>query len=279
VGQTFEPSADPKPLEPDEGDVVIQGRFGNTARFGSNPENQSATILLACGQSQEAKDKEQRTRIRENVNDDAASLYMTENAVVDLVPSTEGEDAHHRSVENPPQEYGGKQAVLKSDRLILDSRSRQFHYAAEGYHVSSAANHSTDAGGTIYRKAGENIRELAESNLNVEVQENETRTVDGDRTIEVGGSESEEIGGEFFQETGDRAVFSSPNVYIGSDSASEPLVLGDSWASLFEDLIQYIDNHTHQTPVGPTSPPVPPSAPQLQPQVQPTLSQNHFTEQ
>ena len=278
LGDTFEASTEPKPLKPDEGDILIQGRFGNTVRFGSNTENGTPTMFLACGQSQENKDKEQRTRVRENINEDAASLYMTEDKVIELTPTTEDADAHNRSVEEAPSEYGGKQAIMKSDRLVFDSRARHFSYAAEGFHVTSGKNVTTDAEKSILRTAKENLEDLAEADIIVEAQGNEERTVEGNRTIEVSGNEEESISGNFTQEVGGQTVFDSPQIFIGSGSASEPLVLGNKFVTLFNSLLTYLDSHTHPTPVGPTGPPAPPASPSVQPNVQPSLSQTNFTE-
>lgn len=279
LGEDFEPSPQPKPLEPDEGDVVIQGRFGNTLRFGSNPENGTATAQLAVGQKQESKDKERRTRVREDVDKDAASLYMTEDKVVGLAPSTEDEDSHHRSVSSPPSEFGGKQVVMKSDRLVFDSRARHFAYALEGYHVASGANVTVDAQQNIFRTSVENMEDLVEEDRIIEIQGNDNHTVEGDRIFEVQGKKEETVTGQILESSSEKVVLDAPQNFVGSPSSSEPLVLGNQWASLFNQLLTYIDQHTHTSPVGPTGPPITPATPQLQPNVQPSLSNNNFTEQ
>lgn len=58
-------------------------------------------------------------------------------------------------------------------------------------------------------------------------------------------------------------VLDSPETYIGSKNADEPLVLGDEnekrlkeLMGVISDIINTLQTHTHATPVGPTPPPI-----------------------
>lgn len=60
-------------------------------------------------------------------------------------------------------------------------------------------------------------------------------------------------------------VLDSPETYIGSKNADEPLVLGNKNEDLLTDIVDLLDNiltqlstHYHSSPVGPTGPPLPP---------------------
>lgn len=243
LGDRFSPDPAPKPLVPDEGDVVLQGRFGNTIRMGSTSDG-GATMLMRAGQSSDADSAEERTRVREDVNGDAASLYLTDGLTVRLENATAGSEAEHRSVEDAPTEYGGRQAVLTSERVVINGRSRVFSYSAEGTHHQSARDVTVDAGRDILMSTLRDLR----------------RVVDGEQYATVS----------------DRAVWEVPEMRMGAEDADEPLVLGQRFVDFAEQLVQYISTHTHPHPIAPTGPPVQPTQP-VSNLIQPTQSQRNFT--
>lgn len=71
-------------------------------------------------------------------------------------------------------------------------------------------------------------------------------------------------------------VLSAPKIKVGSDSAMEPLVLGNTLVQVLQPFIMALLTHTHIGNMGaPTSPPVPPLQP---PQLPNALSKKHMTE-
>tara|TARA_B100000287_G_scaffold233462_1_gene219816 strand:+ start:404 stop:2242 length:1839 start_codon:yes stop_codon:yes gene_type:complete len=106
LGEYFSEQLNTKPLLPYEGDYIIEGRFGNSIRFGStvisnnipdeNKPNWSSTgnlgdpiTIIRNGQSDELDDKGWVPTI-ENINRDASSIYLTSNQLIDnlIISST-----------------------------------------------------------------------------------------------------------------------------------------------------------------------------------------------
>jgi hypothetical protein len=144
LGDYFKPNFNYKKLAPNEGDVILEGRFGNSIRFSSNIKQEkedSPNIKLRTGQLQDATKFGQEelvdrveTSLREvpvveDINSDGSSIWMTTDEVVPLIPATL-EDAniypnHDGKViqgNTPNGGLGGKQIVLNSGRLIFNSK-------------------------------------------------------------------------------------------------------------------------------------------------------------
>jgi len=132
LGDYFKPNFNIRSLIPNEGDTLIQGRFGNTLRLGS--VDNAPTIKLRAGQISdyekfdegetlinELNEKAVNTSLEENINLDASSMWMTTDETVSLTPATL-EDPNIYPTEVAPEEFGGKQIILNSGRLIFNSK-------------------------------------------------------------------------------------------------------------------------------------------------------------
>ena len=93
LGQYFQEQLNIKPLLPYEGDMILEGRFGNSIRFGStnisdeisNPNGWSdlgntgdPITIIRNGQSSNL-DEKGWIPTTENINEDASSIYLTSN--------------------------------------------------------------------------------------------------------------------------------------------------------------------------------------------------------
>ena len=93
LGQYFREKTNIKPLVPYEGDLILEGRFGNSIRFGStnisnnisNPNNWSdlgdtgdPITIIRNGQSNNLDEKGFIPTI-ENIGEDASNIYLTSN--------------------------------------------------------------------------------------------------------------------------------------------------------------------------------------------------------
>mgnify|MGYP000858961508 FL=1 len=93
LGDYFQEKLNIKPLLPYEGDIIIEGRFGNSIRFGStNKSNKVGTpnewsnngelgdpiTIIRNGQSSQL-DNKGWIHAKENIMGDASSIYMTSN--------------------------------------------------------------------------------------------------------------------------------------------------------------------------------------------------------
>ena len=108
---------DARKLLPNEGDVIIEGRFGNTIRLGSDVKNEnteSPNIILNVGQS---KDEFPNTKqpIEEKVDTDGSSIYMTTNQTLEFVGGMETQ-----LVTGP---YEGNNILISSDRILFNTKN------------------------------------------------------------------------------------------------------------------------------------------------------------
>jgi hypothetical protein len=136
LGDKFLPNFNFRQVIPEEGSVILNGRFGNSIRLGSNIKNglqDSPNIKLRAGQLQdvtkfgeESLVEELNTKpiaagVEENINSDGSSMWMTTDEVVSLTPATlEDPNIYPSSV--APEVFDGKQIILNSGRLIFNSK-------------------------------------------------------------------------------------------------------------------------------------------------------------
>jgi len=134
LGSTFNERIDVRNLQPYEGDIIHEGRWGQSIRFGStvsgsiipNPWsntgiNGDPITLIRNGQHDE-EDKEAWIPQVEDINKDASSIYLTSTQLIPLSGSSTVYDSYFF----PPtklNEYSGEQIILNSGRLVLNSKS------------------------------------------------------------------------------------------------------------------------------------------------------------
>jgi len=73
LGDTFIPNEKIHPLQATEGDVIYEGRFGNSIRFGSNSETGEAEILIRAGQKEDVETGN-LIPVLEDINKDSSSI-------------------------------------------------------------------------------------------------------------------------------------------------------------------------------------------------------------
>jgi len=134
-------------VRPEEGDIIYNGRFGNSIRLGSNQSSGegyeiSPNILFRAGQLLDAsKLGEGETvedinsvyakPVEEDINADGSSLYLTTNETVDLTPAAESQTA--------PHEFSGRQIILNSDRIIFNSKNDNDIHAFSSRNINLSA--------------------------------------------------------------------------------------------------------------------------------------------
>ena len=126
------------PLLPFAGDVIHQGRWGNSIRFGSTVQNGlpdelnlnnwsdvgtngDPITLIRNGQPLNASDEGWK-HITENINDDLSSIYLTTSQSIQLFPSSE----NYRSFNTLPTSISTfikPQIILNSDRVIINAKT------------------------------------------------------------------------------------------------------------------------------------------------------------
>jgi hypothetical protein len=132
LGQTFFERSDIHPVLPFEGDVIQEGRWGNSIRFGStvmNEQNNWSTVgmdgdpimILRNGQSPFSTD-EGWIPVVENINEDLSSIYSTSTQKIPLNASSTSYVSYKSDPPINPKEYGDEsQIILNSGRLIFNT--------------------------------------------------------------------------------------------------------------------------------------------------------------
>lgn len=130
LGNTFKERSNIHPLSPFEGDIIYEGRWGNSIRLGSTvkdrPNNWSVTgsngdpiLILRNGQPSNVTD-EGWTPIVEDINKDLSSVYLTSTQQVPLNAASINYNSYKISPTKPDQ-YSDKQIILNSGRLVFNS--------------------------------------------------------------------------------------------------------------------------------------------------------------
>ena len=114
TGHYFKKLDDARKLLPNEGDVIIEGRFGNSIRIGSDIKNEneeSPNMIFSVGHTIEGDTK---VPIEEKIDTDGSSVYLTTNQELTFTIGAESKLV--------PSPYNGKQILLNSDRIILNTK-------------------------------------------------------------------------------------------------------------------------------------------------------------
>ena len=180
------------PLQPFEGDLIYEGRWGNSIRLTGTAPNRNpwstvgtqgdAITIIRNGQT-ETPNKNGWDFTVEDVNTDASSIYLTTTQKIPLVANT-NYFSYKTDAPTLPEEYTGKQIILNSGRLV-------FNTTEDHLMLSSAKSISLSSAGTV----------------NVDASE---------MTIQT------------------------EKIYLGSKSATEPLLLGDTTVELLKEIISVL---------------------------------------
>jgi len=117
LGKTFIEQLNINSLQPFEGDYILEGRFGNSLRFGSS---QGKDPITKIRNGQGPQTDEGWTTIEENIQEDKASIYLTSTQQVPLQPNTFNYNSYSTAPESVNQ-YSKPQILLNSGRIVLNS--------------------------------------------------------------------------------------------------------------------------------------------------------------
>ena len=124
------------PLQPYRGDFIVEGRYGNSIRFGSTIDfkdnysepgkwrgNKNGDPILILSNGREYK--ENKDFVTENINTDKSSLYLTSTQKLPLVLGTKDQPNSLTgciTTNGNETNYIGSQFLGVSDRVILKAR-------------------------------------------------------------------------------------------------------------------------------------------------------------
>ena len=141
LGDTFIEKDNIRGLQPYEGDHILEGRWGNSIRFGSTVKNGFPSNNWSEGDNNFEGDpltiikngidinvNRNFNPILENIQTDPSSIYLTSTQKLDFLPSSDLKDSFNpEDQEVTPvitnQYEGNSQIVLNSGRLVLNSNS------------------------------------------------------------------------------------------------------------------------------------------------------------
>lgn len=131
LGSTFKEKANINPLLPFEGDIIYEGRWGNSIRFGSTingktnwsetGENGDPITIIRNGEDPENGD-EGWIPVVEDINKDISSIWMTSTQQIPL----EAASSLYNSYSSAPEainQYVGSQIIINSDRVVINSKA------------------------------------------------------------------------------------------------------------------------------------------------------------
>tara|TARA_R110002020_G_scaffold21893_2_gene74167 strand:- start:3036 stop:4313 length:1278 start_codon:yes stop_codon:yes gene_type:complete len=129
-GKTFERNIDIKHVKCQEGDVLFEGRFGNSINLSSNPKNQAPNIKIRAGQGKPAYERYPNTNAfaEESIVRDGASIYLTTDETIKF-PSIKPKGSKLRIL---PKRLKGNSIALNADRLLLNARTNEISLRAAG---------------------------------------------------------------------------------------------------------------------------------------------------
>lgn len=121
------------PTFPYEGDYIIDGRFGNSLRFGNTVPNGIVPVQNNWSTSgsigdpitilTNKKHTEQPTfnSITEDINLDGSSAYFTSTQQIPIEVSSQNNYLSYTTPPTTPNQYNGEQIILNSGRLLFNS--------------------------------------------------------------------------------------------------------------------------------------------------------------
>lgn len=159
LGETFVEKPNIHPLQPFEGDIILEGRWGNSIRLGSTVTSKPNTwsnvgkcgdpiIILRAGANPNNTEEAWVPEV-ENVDEDKSSIYITSTQqipVKNILTDYRSYTSYHPTL---PDQYVGNQIALNSGRLLFNANSDHLVFssklttsfnAGKGFNFDSATN-------------------------------------------------------------------------------------------------------------------------------------------
>ena len=114
-GNTFE-RKDIRRVHVCEGEIVYEGRFGNSINLGCNHKNNTPNIRIRAGQQPTSGSI--GNVIKENINEDKSSIYLSTNETIELdgLSTSGGRSFGEESIK-------GNSIVMNSDKLFFNAKN------------------------------------------------------------------------------------------------------------------------------------------------------------
>lgn len=224
LGKYFKEKPGVYRLRSDEGDIIYEGRSGQSIRFGaawkkgtifqSTKVDQSPNLLFRVGPDSTQKPPANLFGlVQEDINKDQSSIWMVSDQIVPLTYATKQSSVHGASIVDFPQRLDGNQIVINTDRFVINTKTdKLLGFSAKGIHWTSAMDYSVDA------------------------DRNHISSVKGDST--------HKIGKVFDATAGTRFSIVAPKVYVGLHTGDDqPIPCGAELASFLEKFLNIFINN------------------------------------
>ena len=139
LGETFDELANIKNLQPFEGDVIFEGRFGQSIRFGSTVTGSNGLpylgnewsnktllgsqgdpiLILRNGQHQD--NQPSWVPIQEKINQDPSSIYFSSTQQIPLTTSSSFDSYYIPPT--LPNQYSNNQIIINSGRVVVNANN------------------------------------------------------------------------------------------------------------------------------------------------------------
>ena len=130
LGKTFIERSNIHPLLPFEGDILYEGRWGNSIRIGSTVKNTlnnwssvgtNGDPIMILRNGQGIQTAEGWVPTVEDINNDNSSIYQTSTQKIPLKASSINYLSYKSNPPQTPDQYAGKQIIINSGRLVFNS--------------------------------------------------------------------------------------------------------------------------------------------------------------
>jgi hypothetical protein len=167
LGKTFPVIDNIHPLKAFEGDVIYEGRFGNSIRYGStvsgSSNNWSSTgsngnpiTIIKNGQGQ-VQTPFNWDRITEDINRDDSSIYLASTQNIPINVSSINDYFSYPDGQQPtaPNQYAGRQVILNSGRLVFNTtQDHLLLSSAKSINLNAVDSINFDTTGPVILQAG-----------------------------------------------------------------------------------------------------------------------------
>tara|TARA_R110001592_G_scaffold87117_5_gene257331 strand:- start:60540 stop:61640 length:1101 start_codon:yes stop_codon:yes gene_type:complete len=183
LGEGFIEESGVSPLQPFLGDVLIEGRFGHSIRFGYTPSTTQTTKRPAWSSSNEsdpitiisngrAQSGEYNKFTIENIDDDLSSIWLTASQRVRIQTS----QRNIGSGVDVQSQFDNPSIILSSDRILLNSKSDYIILSADKSVNICTPNWAMDMD-ELFTQLKTLIDEVIKLNENVEKAHDESSSI------------------------------------------------------------------------------------------------------
>jgi hypothetical protein len=252
LGHYFVDKPDVYRLKHFEGDIVFEGRSGQSVRFGtarkigqttansqskitpfkSTDEDQSPNLLMRVGPYTGAQRTVDTTfgQVLEDINRDASSIWMVSDQIVPLELATAKSQIQGMSTQIPSV-LDKNQIIYNSDRIVLNTKKGKILlHSFDGIHQTSVADTTVDTNRDYITWTNRHRTERVVG----EVKLTTGRSMDVSVTDNI-----EEVAGRTHTTSANILNVVADKIHIGSRTdEQEPLVLGETLRTALEELIE-----------------------------------------